>query len=237
MTNLLGWRAAFYLAAAVNLLIVLLFYIVVRDNPPNERERPSMSASSFGLEPAWRGIRQLLTDKDYWLISAGTFCRYGIYAAIQALWAAPFLMTTMGISQVMTGHLLLAMNIGLITGSPVWGWMSDTLFHSRRPLIVTGLAAMGVILILLALLPANTRLPIFFTMFLGFGFFSGAGQMMYTHIKDLMPLKSAGAAMTGINFFTMSGVAFFLHGLGNGLKWFYPAVPAPPGAWRVPHPV
>ena len=84
MTNLLGWRAAFYLAAAVNLLIVLLFYIVVRDNPPNERERPSMSASSFGLEPAWRGIRQLLTDKDYWLISAGTFCRYGIYAAVQA---------------------------------------------------------------------------------------------------------------------------------------------------------
>ncbi len=232
ITNLLGWRTAFVLVAAVNLLIVLLFYFVARDNPQNESEQPSAAALSLGSEPAWQGIRQLMANRDYWLISLGTFCRYGIYAAIQALWAAPFLMTTMGISQVMTGHLLLAMNLGLITGSPGWGWMSDTLFHSRRPLIVTGLAVMGGILILLAVLPVNTRLAIFFAMFFGFGFFSSAGQMMYTHIKDLMPLKSAGAAMTGINFFTMSGVALFLHGLGNGLKWFYPNIPAPPGAFR-----
>jgi len=232
MTNMLGWRGAFFLVAAINSLIVVIFYLVARDNPQNAGQQPSAANVSNGFRPAWHGIRQLTANKDYWLISLGTFCRYGIYAAIQALWAAPFLMTTMGISQVMTGHLLLAMNFGLIMGSPGWGWMSDTLFHSRRPLIVTGLSVMGIILALLAVLPANTWLAIFFAMFFAFGFFSGAGQMMYAHIKDLMPLKSAGAAMTGINLFTMSGVAFFLHGLGNGLKWFYPNVPAPPGAFR-----
>ena len=56
---------------------------------------------------------------------------------------------------------------------------------------------------------------------------------MYAHIKDLMPLKSAGAAMAGINFFTIMGVAFFLHGVGSGLKWFYPITPVPPDGFRI----
>jgi sugar phosphate permease len=232
MTGLLGWRTTFLIIAALNVLIVLLFLIVARDQPEDRPQQPSLSSLPVNREPAWHGIRKLITHKDYWLISLGTFCRYGIYAAIQALWAAPFLMTVMGVSQVVTGHLLLAMNLGLILGSPGWGWMSDSLFHSRRALIVTGLTAMAVILVLMAESPDNTKLPILFALFFGFGFFSGAGQMMYAHIKDLMPLKSAGAAMTGINFFTMSGVAFFLHGLGNSLKWFYPQVPVPAGAFR-----
>jgi sugar phosphate permease len=232
MTSLLGWRTTFLVLAAINLLIVILFFFITRDRPEKGPEHPSLPTLSFNFEPAWHVLRQLITNRDYWLISLATFCRYGIYAAIQALWAAPFLMTTMGISQVMTGHLLLAMNLGLIVGSPGWGWMSDSLFHSRRSLIVTGLGVMALILVLMAVFPANTKLPILFALFFGFGFFSGAGQMMYAHIKELMPLTSAGAAMTGINFFTMSGVAFFLHGLGNSLKWFYPQVPVPPDAFR-----
>lgn len=232
LTSLLGWRTTFVILAAANVLIAILFFLIARDNPGREPEAFPVKDLQFGNKRSWHGIGQVIVRKDYWLISMGTFCRYGIFAAIQALWAAPFLMNAMGLSQVMTGNLLLTMNIGLIVGSPGWGWLSDTLFVSRKHLIVAGLAAMAACLVSLAAFPADTWLPIFFAMFFGFGFFSGAGQMMYAHIKDLMPLNIAGAAMTGINFFTMAGVAFFLHGLGDGLQWFYPQVPVPPVAFR-----
>jgi hypothetical protein len=69
-------------------------------------------------------------------------------------------------------------------------------------------------------------------LFFGFGFFSGAGQIMYAQIKERMPLAYAGTAMTGINFFTMLGVAFFLQGLGALLQRLYPEAAMGPAAFR-----
>jgi fucose permease len=80
--------------------------------------------------------------------------------------------------------------------SPVWRRWRGFLTHTCRVLSI------------------DTALPILFALFFGFGFSSSSGQIMYAHIKERMPLKNAGTAMTGINFFTMIGVAFFLHGLG-----------------------
>jgi MFS family permease len=151
----------------------------------------------------------------------GTFFRYGIYASVQTLWAAPFLMTVLGFSQVMTGNLLFAMSIGLIIGSPVCGWISDRILLSRKKVVIAGLAVMAGILIVLSLLSMGVWAFIIFALFFGFGFSSGAGQIMYAHIKERMPLKNAGSAMTGINFFTMVGGAFFLHGIGWAIKAFY----------------
>ncbi len=37
-----------------------------------------------------------------------------------------------------------------------------------------------------------------------------------------MPIERAGTAMTGINFFTLVGVAFFLQALGAMMQYIYP---------------
>ena len=49
----------------------------------------------------------------------------------------------------------------------------------------------------------------------GFGFFASFGQLMYAHIKDLMPGEMAGTAMGGVNFFVFAGAGVFLQGLGS----------------------
>ena len=142
-------------------------------------------------------------------------------------------MVTMDLSQIMTGNLLLAMSIGLIVGSPVCGWISDSILRSRKPVIIAGLAMMAGILATLAVLPGGTGLLILLALFFGFGLSSGSGQIMYAHIKERMPPENAGAAMTGINFFTMTGVAFFLHGLGWAIKAFYPEGSLAPEVFRM----
>ena len=55
---------------------------------------------------------------------------------------------------------------------------------------------------------------------------------MFPHIKDLMPLEMAGAAMTGINFFTMIGPAVFLQGLGILMQTLYPNASRSPQAFN-----
>ena len=142
-------------------------------------------------------------------------------------------MVTMDLSQLMTGNLLLAMSIGLIIGSPICGWISDSILRSRKTVIIAGLAVMAGILATLAVLPDDTGLLIMFALFFGFGLSSGSGQIMYAHIKERMPPENAGTAMTGINFFTMTGVAFFLHGLGWAIKVFYPEGSLVPEVFRL----
>ncbi len=232
-TNILGWRATFLAFAIFNLLIILLFLVIAKDRPPEASSPYHPKAVSVRFSDALNRVRQLFAKRDYWLISLGTFFRYGIYAAIQGLWAGPFLMFAAGLSQIMTGNLLLAMSIGFIIGSPVCGWISDSMLRSRKMVVIAGIVVMADTLIALAVMPAKSWLFILFALFFAFGFSSGAGQIMYAHIKERMPIENAGAAMTGINFFTMVGVAFFLHVIGRVLQEFYPEGAYTPDAFRM----
>ena len=233
LTEWFGWRTTFLLFAISNLVIAIVFYLIARDQPNGPPLSRPTAGAGVSLSAALGGLLPLFTRRDYWLISMGTFFRYGIYASVQALWAGPFLMVTMDLSQIMTGNLLLAMSIGLIVGSPVCGWISDSILRSRKPVIIAGLAMMAGILATLAVLPSGTGLLILLALFFGFGLSSGSGQIMYAHIKERMPPENAGAAMTGINFFTMTGVAFFLHGLGWAINAFYPEGSLAPEVFRM----
>ena len=231
LVQAVGWRAAFWILAALTLALALLFFAVVRDRPEG-REAEAVALKAESARSLFAGLRMLFGRRDYWIISFGTFCRYGVYAAVQALWAGPYLINAQGASALETGHLLFLMSIGMVVGCPLWGWLSDVVLRARKSVIVAGMIGMVAVLAILAALPADAGFGLLALLFFGFGVFGGAGQVMYAHIKERMPAAYAGTAMTGINFFTMIGVAFFLQGLGGFLKRIQPAAALGPAAFR-----
>jgi sugar phosphate permease len=222
MVQAVGWRNSFLIIAGINLVLTLLYYLVTRDRPESSVNRDVPKAASTQMREIGINLRHLFGEKDYWIISLGTFCRYGIFAAVQSLWAAPFLINVIGISVVSAGNLLLLMSMGMVIGSPVCGWLSDAVLKNRKGIIVSGLIAMGAVLALLTRLSSGTSMMLLCVLFFGFGFISSSGGIMYAHIKEKMPAELAGTAMTGINFFTMIGGAVFLQGLGNMMQFFHP---------------
>jgi hypothetical protein len=54
--------------------------------------------------------------------------------------------------------------------------------------------------------------------FFSLGLFAGMGNVVYAHIKGIMPPEISGMALTGINFFTMLGVGAYIHLMGWALK-------------------
>jgi sugar phosphate permease len=159
-------------------------------------------------------LSSLLLQRDYWLISVGTFFRYGTLVAIQGLWAGPYLMQVVGLSPVETGNLLLMLNIGVILGAPLAGWLSDRVVSTRKRVVLLGLAGMAVTELALSQGWSGSNQWILGAFFLGLGISSAFGQVMYAHIKELMPARMTGMALTGVNLFTMLGGAAFLHGMG-----------------------
>ena len=232
MVGALGWRTTFLVFAAINFLLAVLFFLVVRDRPEPATGTSETQKVSARPEKLLAGVRALFAEKDYWIISLGTFCRYGIFAAVQALWAGPYLMKVLGVSPVTAGNLLFLMSIGIIVGSPMCGWLSDIVIGSRKKVVISGLLGMLAVLVVFARLDAGVGFLPLALFFFGFGFFASPGQIMYAHIKERMPIELAGTAMTGINFFTMTGVAVFLQGLGSAMQRFYPEASLGANAFR-----
>jgi sugar phosphate permease len=221
LVNAFGWRHAFWVIAGINLLLVLGLYLVVEDVPPDESGLKD-GDSAPRQKQARAGLTLLFKNRDYWIISTGTFVSYGVYAAFQTLWAGPFLMEVMGQSAMNAGHLIFLMNLGAIAGGPLWGALSDSLFNSRKRVVSGGLLTVVFVLSILAFLPRGTGFMVLMILFFGLGLIRASGLLMYVHIRESMPMEMAGTAMTGINFFTMIGPAFFLQGLGMLMQAAYP---------------
>jgi sugar phosphate permease len=217
----MGWREAIRVVAGLTFVVVALFYAVVRDGPDDlARERSAISPPE---NPPRRlcDLRLLLKNKDYWIISYGTFVRYGVFAAFQALWAGPFLMEGIGLSPVTAGNLIFLINGGMLLSGPLWGAVSDRIFKSRKWLVCGDLGVLTLLLALIACTGRDSGKLVLVLLFFGYGLFQ-PGTLMYVQVKEIMPLRMAGTAMTGINFFTMVGAAFFLQTLGDLMQSLYP---------------
>jgi MFS family permease len=207
LTEAMGWRGSFVFLGFITIALAACFYAVVRD-------RPGQSASAFPTGISLLAtLKTVFLDRNYWAISMGAFMRYGVHIAIQALWAGPFLMGIVGISPLAAGNLLLIMNIGSILGAPIGGFLSDQKIRSRKKTVLIGFAIMAASFLALS---GYSRADLVWLglIFFGIGFGSSFCQVMYVHIKELMPSHMAATAMSGINFFTMAGGAIFLHGVG-----------------------
>jgi MFS family permease len=223
----LGWRLSFQAIIALHLLLTLALFWVVQDQPLEKSARPlpAKAGSPFG------NLAILMRSKDYWIISSGTFVRYGTHAALQTLWAGPLLMEALRFSPVQAGNILLAMNIGLILGGPLWGAVSDRVFKTPKWVVAGGLLLLALITFGLRALPPGSGVFVVGAFFLAFGIASASGMHVYAHIKALVPKDMAGAAMSGTNFFTMMGPAVFLQGLGIAMQSLYPEASRGPEAF------
>lgn len=230
MVERLGWRLSFQAIIAFHLLITLALFWVVRDRPEGMPANPEPAGGAPPAGSLFGSLGTLMASRDYWIISAGTFVRYGTHAALQTLWAGPLLMEALGFSPVQTGNILLVMNLGLILGGPLWGVVSDR-FQTPKWVIAGGLLLMAAITFVLRGLPPGTSELAAGAVFFCFGIASASGMHVYAHIKALVPKEMAGAAMSGTNFFTMMGPAVFLQGLGIVMQGLYPEASRGPQAF------
>jgi MFS family permease len=106
------------------------------------------------------------------------------------------------------------MNVSFVVGAPLAGWLSDRVLSSRKKVVLAGLAGLAAAELALALAGPAPRIWLVAAALATLGLASSFGQVVYAHMKDLVPEGMAGMAMSGVNFFTMLGGAAFVHGTG-----------------------
>lgn len=217
-----GWRWGFWGPGLVCSFAALVLYRSLADRPPtyglppinvykNEPPEPSKRTEASVGQLQWEVIRH----PGVWILGLASGCLYvGRYGV--GNWGPLYLQTVKGYSAAAAGSVMAAYPIANLLGSVTSGFVSDSLFGSRRgiPAFIYGVLE---VVSLLALYWIPRGHPLLDSAVLAvFGFGMG-GLLVYLGglmAIDLVSRRAAGAAMglVGLFSYLVAGVQDTLSG-------------------------
>ncbi|MEP0708404.1 MFS transporter [Parvibaculum sp.] len=210
-TEWVGWRASFVGAGIVTLVLAVAMGFIARDTPPG---RPAPPRSRETLGQSVGGIFEVARNRTVWPLFVMISCGYASFAAVQTLWASPYLADVHGLGLTARGNVLLGITGGQVVGLLTWGY-AERVFGSIKKPIMAGAVLSAAILALLGILDAPP-LWLVTVLFVVFGLNAGYTPLLLAHGRLVFPDRLAGRGITLLNFGNMAGV-FVLQALTGAL--------------------
>ncbi len=203
-----GWRPVMAGSAVFPLVIALVIWLWVRDDPAECGYLSHVkSTDTKPAGKAWQqvlpGLKQVFQYRNTWLLSLIPGAVVGSILAFAGLWGVPFLTTLHGFSGTDAAAICSAMLVAWAIGGPVFGGLSDRL-GQRNPLYRVGLLLLLLGWSAIALWP---RMPgeWLVTLLLLNGFFSGCMIVGFAFAKESVPPQLAGTVSGVVNMGVMTG--------------------------------
>ncbi len=143
----LGWKRGFIFPALILLVITLVFFRKVKDEP---EELPLQAGNLPLLQQAssWNDVAELMRDPSLWMIGASYFflemCRYALM-----FWLPLYLVDHLKYSLQVSGYVSSLYELIGIAGAVLAGYVSDHFTQSRRaPVSAVMLCLLGIVMLL-----------------------------------------------------------------------------------------
>ena len=213
----LGWRTAFWGAAALTAAGAIAIYALARDRPSPDAASP---APAEGVRESLRGVRAALATPGFPTLTLMGFASYPVVITVLGLWGGPYLADRHGLAPVEVGNVLLAMAVPLIVANLALGPLERRM-DTRKGIILACAAAVTAALGLLAALPGLAT----WAVILLFALIGAGGSyniLLAGHARSLLPDRLAGRGMALMAIAFMGGPAV-LQSLGGVIVGAFPA--------------
>ncbi len=195
-----GWRAAFRVSPGILLVVLLIYWLAVRDypmEPDTSKYESDLADTDKSISKNQKKFCEVMVNKNFWLASVAFAClTYISYANL--VWIPTYLYENYGLSVVSAGFLAsLYPGIGILA-RPLGGHLSDVTFGGRRkPLILVGF--FFILLSTLFLINA-AQLGLAMVLIISVGFFDQLiGTLFFALVLDIIPKESTGTAASTMN--------------------------------------
>ncbi len=232
---LVGWRTSLILSAGLTFAISAALWFFVRDTP----EELGLASPFGALQPAPSrstpaellvSVRLICKSRDFWLIALWFFCQFSIHMSFGGLWGGPYLMDVHGLTRTEAGGVMNMMGLGMLAGGPFTGWLSDSVFRARRPVMILNALALAGLFALLCLAGGGwPRFALYAWFFALAACGMGSLSVGFASVRDLFGDKATGTGGGLLNTFPSFGVALFqpltgyiLESQGRGPSGFAP---------------
>lgn len=215
-----GWRSTFVGLGWYTIAVAVVSYLLIRNSPtdlgfsPVETSTPQAAQATEPQPSVMTALLQLLSTRNFYLLSVLSFMYYGTFMGIGALWAGPYLQDVYGLSRQGAASVLMFFPIGMTVGCPLSGYLSDKVLRSRRLVLLY-----GSFLHLLAYIPfifLTDQMPhlALYGLFFYFGISGGFFVSCFACAKEIAHPAYSGTAIGTLNMLLAFGAAFYQYALG-----------------------
>ncbi len=215
-TASIGWRATFLGVAVFTLIMGLLTWLIVSDDPPGAK-------TEFRRETVWEsiaGIWEVIRTPSIGRVFLVQLTGYPGYILVIGLWGGPYLTHIYGYDLQGRGDVLFVAALSQIAGSFFWG-PSDRLFGRYKVPVLIACAASCTALTLFAALGVMAT-PVLIAVFALLGFSTGNVSIVLAHGRSLVPPRLLGRTITLLNIGTMGG-SFLVQFVSGAVINLFPA--------------
>jgi MFS family permease len=207
LSKAVGWRHAVLVDASVGIIIALIIAWVVEDRPPGTQEEHLAAKEQLKKLGLFRSLRLVLANRHNWF--------GGIYTALVnlpvfllgALFGIHYLVQVYGLTVVQGSYATTMFFLGVIFGSPAFGWFSDHIGRRVLPMVIGAVASLLIFLMLMYIPHLSLTLLIF--LFFWLGFLTSSQVLSFPTIAELNPIALTSTAVSIDSFIIMlSGVIF-----------------------------
>lgn len=194
LSNWLGWRHAVLVDGCVGIFVAIAIAYIVQDWPPNSQANAAVGKARLQTLGFWRSIKLVLLNPQNWYGGLYTSLMNLPIFLLGALWGIPYLQQVHQLTHVQATYATDALFLGVIVGSPLYGWISDHIGRRVLPMMVGAMVSVAVILILMYL--PNVTLFLLVLLFFLLGFFTSSQVLSYPTIAELNPIVLTSTAVS-----------------------------------------
>lgn len=215
MLNTYGWRQTTYALAICGVFIAVLIALFVKNHPHDDAEQTKLE-TNVNLK---QEFTYLFKHSQVWAIGIYCFLNWSVITVFASLWGVPYLKRAydMNLTDASWGIFLVWVGVGI--GSPIIGWISDSIQNRKSVLLACSLTA--IISLLIILYFAN--LPIFVTylalIFLGIS--ASGTTIVFATAKDIVPVKSLNLCNGLINMLAVASALVLQPLIGVIISWLW----------------
>lgn len=195
LTDYMGdWRKAVLVDAFLGLGIFIAIAWLVQDRPTGSHEAARSDREQLQTLGLWRCIKLAALNPQNWLGGIYTSLMNLPVFLLGALWGIHYLVEVRHITLVQASYATTCFFIGVIFGSPFFGWLSDKIGKRVLPMRLGAILSLGIMLFLMYVpdLQLSTIILLFFLI----GFATSSQVLSYPAIAELNPIYLTSTAIS-----------------------------------------
>jgi MFS family permease len=217
LADAVGWRNAVLLDAGLGIFIAIAISSLVQDYPPDMVDNAHADKVKLQNLGFWHCIKLVLLNRNNWLGGIYTSLLNLPVFLLGGLWGVRYLVQVHGVTEVQASYATSMLFVGIIFGSPAFGWFSDHIGRRCLPMILGAIASLFVMLALMYM--PDLSLTSLMILFFLIGFVTSSQVLSYPTIAELNPIALTGTAVSVASVAIMSSGAIFDPLFGKVLEW------------------
>lgn len=189
-----SWRQAMMLNAALGVVILIASIFIIQDRPPDAQAEAHVEQQQLKELGIWGAIKLAALNPQNWFGGLYTSLMNLPVFILGGLWGIHYLEQARHISLVEASYATTFFFVGVMLGSPAFGWLSDRMGRRIFPMMVGAVASLFVMLLLMYL--PSLSLTAIIALFFLIGFVTSSQVLTYPYIAELNPIYLTSTAVS-----------------------------------------